>query len=185
MSSTTLEIIQGLAQAAANSWDGAHDERYSLDGQTRKVGLNREDGCPIMDKRVNDGFKVKFYADSICINYQSDVRLKEVKDSKFEQEMERMLNEVKKFLQKEYKSITGKGITLKKKGEPKILVQSTSRVRTFVQAYQHYTISGIKDMDPLLKPSGDTEKDVIKKFLAQHSTKRPQNATYKKGDNQK
>jgi len=185
MSSSTLEIIQGLAQAAANSWDGAHDERYALDGQTRNVGLNREDGCPIMDKRVNDGFKVKFYADSICINYQSDVRLKEVKDSKFEQEMERMLNEVKKFLQKEYKAITGKGITLKKKGEPKILVQSTSRIRTFVQAYQHYTISGIKDMDPLLKPSGDTEKDVIKKFLAQHSKKRPQNATYKKGDNQK
>lgn len=185
MSSTTLEIIQGLAQAAANAYDGVHDERFSLDGQVRKVGLNREDGCPLMDKRVNDGFKVKFYADSICINYQSDVRLKDVKDSKFEQEMERMLNEVKKFLQKEYKSVTGNGITLKKKGEPKILVQSTSRVRTFVQAYQHYTISGIKDMDQLLEPSRESENDVVKKFLAQHSTKRPQNATYKKGDNQK
>ena len=185
MSSNTLEIIQGLAQAAANSWDGAHDERYALDGQVRKVGLNRESGCPIMDKRVNDGFKVKFYADSICINYQSDVRLKEVKDSKFEQDMEGMINEVKKFLQKEYKAITGKGITLKKKGEPKILVQSTSRVRTFVQAYQHYTISGIKDMDPLLEPSRASENNVIKKFLAQHSTKKPQNYKVKKGDNQK
>jgi len=185
MSSTTLEIIQGLAQAASNAYDGAHDERFSLDGQVRKVGLNREDGCPLMDKRVNDGFKVKFYADSVCINYQSDVRLKDVKDSKFEQEMERMLNEVKKFLQKEYKAITGNGITLRKKGEPKILVQSTSRVRTFVQAYQHYTISGIKDMDQLLEPSRESENDVIKNFLQQHSTKRPQNATYNKGDNQK
>ena len=27
MSSTTLEIIQGLAQAAANVYDGAHDEK--------------------------------------------------------------------------------------------------------------------------------------------------------------
>jgi len=26
MSSTTLEIIQGLSQAAANAYDGAHDE---------------------------------------------------------------------------------------------------------------------------------------------------------------
>ena len=99
MSSTTLEIIQGLAQAAANAYDGAHDERFSLDGQLRKVGLNREQGCPIMDSRVNDGFSVKFYANSICINYQSDARLSEVKDSKYDQEIERMLNEIKKSTQ--------------------------------------------------------------------------------------
>ena len=48
-----------------------------------------------MDSRVNDGFAVKFYADSICINYQSDTRLKDVADPKYEQEIERMLNEVK------------------------------------------------------------------------------------------
>ena len=181
MSAKTLEIIQGLSQAAANAYDGAHDERYSLNGQVRSVGLNREDGHPILDKRVNDGFSVKFYASSVCINYQSDVRLQDVKDSKFEQDMERMLNEVKKFLQKEYKAITGNGITLSKQGEPKIIVQSTSRVRTFVQAYQHYSISGIKDMDALLEPSRSSENDVIKKFLAQHSTKRPQNEKIKKG----
>ena len=185
MSSNTLEIIRGLAQAAANGYDGAHDERYSHDGEAHKVGLRREEGCPIMDKRVNDGFGIKFSADSICITYQSDVPLKSVQDPKFEQETERMLNEVKKFLQKEYKKITGKGITLTKKGEPKILVQSTSRVRTFVQAYQHYKISGIKDMDPLFEPSGNTEKDVIKNFLSQVSNKRPQNEKIKKGDNQK
>lgn len=181
MSKETLEIIRGLSQAAANAYDGAHDERFSLDGQVRKVGLNREEGCPIMDKRVNDGFSVKFYADSICINYQSDVRLKDVADPKYEQEIERMLNEVKKFLQKEYKAITGNGITLSKKGEPKILVQSTSRVRTFVQAYQHYKISGLKGDEPY-EPS---VRDITRKFLEQHSTKRPQNDTRKKGDNQK
>ena len=185
MSSNTLEIIRGLAQAAANGYDGAHDERYSLDGEAHKVGLRREKGNPITDKRVNDGFGVKFYADSVCITYQSDVPLKGVKDPKFEQETERMINEVKKFLQKEYKKITGKGVTLTKKGEPKIIVQTTSRIRTFVQAYQHYTISGIKDMDPLLAPSKDTEKAVMKKFLAQHSTKRPQNEKIKKGANNK
>ena len=177
MSSTTLEIIQGLAQAAANAYDGAHDERFSLDGQARKVGLRREEGCPIMDKRVNDGFSVKFYGNSMCINYQSDERLKDVADPKYEQEIERMLNEIKKFLQKEYKAITGNSVTLKKKGEPKVLVQSTSNVRTFVQAYQHYTISGIKGEEPY-EP---TVKDITRKFLEQHSTKRPQNDTRKKG----
>ncbi len=129
-----------------------------------------------MDSRVNDGFSVKFYGDGICINYQSDVTLKEVHNPKYEQEVERMLNEIKKFLQKEYKSITGNSVTLKKNGEVKVLVQSTSRVRSFVQAYQHYTISGIKageDYEPSVR-------DITRKFLEQNSTKKPRNVTRKK-----
>ena len=90
--------------------------------------------------------------------------------------MERMLNQVKKFLQKEYKSVTGNSVTITKLGEPKILVQSTSRVRTFVQAYQHYKISGIKADTPY-EPG---VRDVTRKFLEQHSTKKPRNVTRKK-----
>ena len=185
MSSNTLEIIQGLAQAAANGWDGNHDDSFALSDKPVSVGLNRENGRPLIDKRVNDGFSVKFSADTICITYQSDVRVQEVKDSKFEQDMERMLNEVKKFLQKEYKKVTGNSVTLTKKGEPRIIVQTTSRIRTFVQAYQNYKISGIKDMDQIGDPSRDSENDVMRRFLAQSSTKRPQNDKLKKGANQK
>ena len=175
--STTLEIIQGLSQAAANAYDGAHDERFSLDGQVRKVGLKREEGCPIMDSRVNDGFSVKFYGNKICITYQSDIRLRDVHQSKdFEGDIVRQLNQIKKFLQREYKALTGNSVRLSAKGQPQILVQSTSRVRTFVQAYQHYTISGMKS-DPILQPSEDTERDVTRKFLAQFSDKRPSNDT--------
>ena len=174
--SSTYQIVQGLAQAAANAYDGAHDERYALDGQARKVGLNREQGHPILDKRVNDGFSVKFYGNSMIINYQSDVRLKEVKDPKYDQEIARMLNEIKKFLQREYKALTGNSVRLTAKGEAQILVQSTSRVRTFVQAYQHYTISGV-DSEPILEPSIDATRDVTRKFLEQFSDKRPSNDT--------
>jgi hypothetical protein len=184
MSSNTLEIIQGLAQAAANAYDGAHDERFALDGQARSVGLRREEGCPILDSRVMDGFSVKFYGNKICINYQSDIKLKEVYAGKFEQDIERMLNQIKKFLMKEYKSITGKSVSLTKDGEIKILVQSTSRVRSFVQAYQHYKISGM-DSEPYLEPSVDMTRDVTRKFLEQHSTKRPKNDKLKKGANKK
>ena len=38
----TLEIIRGLSQAAANAYDGSHDERFSLDGQAKQIGLRRE-----------------------------------------------------------------------------------------------------------------------------------------------
>jgi len=178
-----IEIIQGLSQAAANAYDGAHDERFTLDGQVRKVGLQREEGCPIMDKRVNDGFSVKFYGNKMVINYQSDILLKQVHGGKFEEDIVRQLNEIKNFLQKEYKAVTGNSVSLTADGEPKILVQSTSRVRSFVQAYQHYKISGVKE-EPILDPAIENSRTVTRKFLEQFSDKRPQNDK-RKGDNQK
>ena len=184
MSKETLEIIQGLSQAAANAWDGGHMENYALDGKVRKTGLNREAGIPLLDKRVIDGFKVKFYGDSMVINYQSDVMMRDLKDKGFENEISQTINEVKKFLQKEYKAVTGNSVTLTPKGEPQIIVQQTSNVRTFVQAYQHYTIGGLK-MDQILAPSEDTTRDITKKFLEMAKAKRPQNEYIKPGDNQK
>ena len=184
--STTLEIIQGLSQAAANAYDGVHDERYTLDGQVRNIGLRREEGCPILDKRVNDGFSVKFYGNKICINYQSDILLREIYNTKdYEGEMVRQLEQIKKFLQKEYKSVTGKSVSLTAAGEPKILVQSTSRVRSFVQAYQHYKIGGVKE-EPILDPAVENSRSVTRKFLEQvKAAKRPNNEFIKKGDNEK
>ena len=186
MSSTTLEIIQGLAQAASNVYDGAHDERFSYDGESRSMGLKREEGCPIMDKRVMDGFKVRFYGDSMILSYHGEVMLKEVYAHNFEQDIESMLNEIKKFLQKEYRKVTGKSVSLTAKTEPNILVQSSSRVRSFVEAQQHFKIGGIESM-PILDPSVDATRDVTRKFLEQFkdNKKRPQNDTRKKGANQK
>ena len=184
--STTLEIIQGLSQAAANAYDGVHDERYTLDGQVRNIGLRREDGCPLMDKRVNDGFSVKFYGNKICINYQSDILLREIYNTKdYEGEIVRQLEGIKKFLQKEYKAITGKSVSLTAQGEPKVLVQSTSRVRSFVQAYQHYKIGGVKE-EPVMDPAVEDSRAITRKFLEQvKAAKRPSNEFIKKGDNEK
>ena len=174
--SNILEIIQGLAQAAANSYDGAHDERHVRDGEVKKVGLKREEGCPIMDKRVMDGFSVKFYGHRLCIQYQSDIMLKDVYSGNFSNDIERTLNEVKKFLQKEYKAITGKSITLSKDGDVTILATSVSRVRSFVQAQQHYTISGIKADPDAGGSENRTVDDAIKSFLElSNNNKRPPN----------
>tara|TARA_Y100000593_G_scaffold49464_1_gene93158 strand:+ start:355 stop:900 length:546 start_codon:yes stop_codon:yes gene_type:complete len=181
MSSNTLEIIQGLAQAAANAYDGAHDERFVREGEDAKVGLRREEGCPIMDRRVNDGFGVKFYGNMMCLTYQSDIKLKEVHSGKFENEINRMLNEIKKFLQKEYKKVTGNSITLTADGEADILVQSTSRVRSFVNAKQHYKISAL-DSEPIFSDKERKIDQNIRDFLAQATDKRPKNDT--RGKNQ-
>jgi hypothetical protein len=180
--SNILEIIQGLAQAAANGYDGAHDERFALDGEAKKVGLKREMGCPIMDERVNDGFGVKFSGNKMCIHYQSDIKLKDIHGGGFENDMASMINEIKKFLQKEYKVITGNSVTLTKDGEIHILASSVSRVRSFVQVKQFFKISGMKE-DP---DAGGSEKrkieDSFRKFLdLNNNNKRPQNDKRKKG----
>ena len=175
---TTLEIIRGLAQAAAHGYDGGYDERYSHDGTARKVGLKREEGDPIIDRRVIDGFAVCFQGPQMIITYQSEIKLKEVYAGGFESEIERRINEVKKFLQKEYKAITGNGVTLKKAGEPKVLVQSTSRVHSWVQATQTFDIGGLK-ADGIRQPSEPSVRDITKKFLEQASKKRPDNDTRK------
>ena len=180
MSSNTLKIVQGIAQAAANAYDGSHDERYAADGKARKTGLNREEGDPILDKRVIDGFKVKFAGDCMCISYQSDIKLKDIYAGGFESEMERKLNDIKKFLQKEYKAITGESvrITPVKEEEIKVLAQSVSRVRSFVQAHRWYKISGV-DSEPNIIPSEDAVDKSIRDFLSLKSDKRPSNDTRK------
>jgi len=95
-----------------------------------------------------------------------------------------MLNQIKGFLQKEYRKVTGKSVSLTSKGEPNILVQSTSRVRSWVEANQHFKIGGIEAM-PILEPSIDSTRDITRKFLEQFTDKRPLNDTRKKSDNQK
>jgi len=179
--SNILEIIQGLAQAAANAYDGAHDERYVRDGEVKKIGLRREEGCPLTDKRVNDGFSVKFAGNQICIHYQSDIMLKEIYGGGFEDEMSRMINEIKKFLQKEYKAITGNSVTLTKAGDIQVLATSVSRVRNFVQAHQYFNISGLQ-VDPDAGGSENRKiEDSFRKFLdLENKNKRPQNDTRKK-----
>jgi hypothetical protein len=174
---TTLEIIRGLAQAAANGYDGSHLENLSHDGKARKIGLKREEGNPIIDSRVVDGFSVKFSENKICIHYQSDVKLKEVYSNGFESEMEGMINKVKSFLQKEYKNITGDSISLTKDPdtEVQVLVQNTSRVRTLVQAHRWYKIGGLGDVDQILEDSEDRLDANFRSFL-----ERPENDTRKK-----
>ena len=68
---TILDVIKGLNQAAANAYDG-----YQNMDET--IGLRREEGHPIVDSRVIDGFSVKFAADKMIIGYQSEVLMKEV-----------------------------------------------------------------------------------------------------------
>jgi hypothetical protein len=177
---TVYEIVQGLSQAAANAYDGALDEG----GEPVKAGLQREAGDPILDKRILDGFNVKFAGNIMCLSYMSEVKLKEVHDNGFEQEVEQRITDIASFLKKEYKKITGESVSLTADGEIDMVVQSTSKVRNWVQATMNYKVGGLdEEMDNETGSKAPTE--YWKDFMSQggwtgDGGKRPQNDTRKK-----
>ena len=178
---TTLDIIRGISQAASHAYDGAHMEGYSSVGKARTMGLKREEGNPLVDKRVMDGFGVSFHGSKLRINYHSEVQLKEVYGGSFESDIESMINEIANFLKKEYKVITGDSLTLTAEGDVHVLVQNTSRVRTWCQAHRMYNIGSVPDVEGIRAPS-ETPADVkFRRFLDNggFAEKRPSNDTRK------
>ena len=167
---TTLEIVRGISQVMANTHDGALDDN----DEPVKVGLKREEGNPINDSRIMDGFRVSFpgsinnktLSRGLCIHYHAEIKLKDVHDKNFESDIGQMFKTIAKFLKKEYKKITGNSLSLKPNGEMEALVQNTSRVRTWVQAKQHYTIGGV-NIDPIHDESKDSVDAKFKEFLGQ------------------
>ena len=175
---TVLDVIKGLNQAAANAYDGALDEN----GEALQGGLDREEGHSISDSRIIDGFKVRFAGPKMIVTYQSEMRVNEIHPrNQFENEINAKFADIVKFLKKEYKKITKGSVSLTEDSDPDIIVQTTSRNHTWVQAKKQYAIGGFDGVEPIRMGSertAEAEKDYHKKFLdflAQESNKRPEN----------
>jgi hypothetical protein len=165
MSQVTLEIIRGISSAAASAYDGALDE----EGEPIKIGLKREEGNPITDSRVMDGFKIRIDGNKLIVSYQADIKLKQVYATKFEDELEQTMSDIVSYLKKKYRKITKKTLKLKPLGDVDAIVQSTSRVRVFVTANKVYEIGGLEGVDDRLEKSEDRLEASFKKFLEQGS----------------
>lgn len=153
---TVYEIIKGINQASANARDFPED--YSDTDNDDLDFLKREEGDKIVDSRVMDGFRTKVNGNILTIAYQSEIKMKEAHDNGFEDDIRRKLNDIKKFLQKEYKKVTDNSITFTEMDkDPNVKVQYLSRVRVWVEAQQHYKISGI---DPVENNSEEAEENI-------------------------
>ena len=175
---TVYEIVQGLTQAAANAYDGALND----DGEPLKAGLQREEGNPLLDKRVMDGFNVRFFGNKMILSYHSEVQLKEVYANGFESEVDQRMTDIVSFLKKESRKITGNSVKLKQEGEVDMRVENTSRVRSWVTATKTYIIENV-DAETVPQGSKDRLDSGWKSFLEQGGWqgKRPKNDTRKKG----
>lgn len=135
-----VEVVKGLQQAAYSAYDGALDE----EGKPLKTGLRREKGSFLKDSRLIDGFNIKLQDNKMILNYHSEVLMKEVHGKNFESDIASTMEDVVKFLKREYKKITGESVKLTKKGKPVINFEETSRIRRFVTAQCIYEIGGVK-----------------------------------------
>lgn len=177
---TVMEIIQGLSQVVANTYDGATDE----DGKKKETGLKRDQEVGIRDKRVIDGFTVKVHSgNKMCIAYTTEVLSSDLLESKgkYQDMLLQNVADVASFIKKEFQKVTGQSLSLTeiKETEPKIEVFQTSRIRTEVKVIVDYEIGGLPDTHA----EKDSQKEKIlkgmDKWLSLVSDKRPQNDTRK------
>jgi len=165
-----IEIVNGISQAAANAYDGALDDK----GEPLKVGLSREDGNPILDRRLMDGFNVTISGNILTVKYQGEIRLQDVYKGDYEAEMSQRFEDIASYLKKQYRKITGKSLTLTKHDkEPTIFVQTMSRIRTWVQAQQTYKIGGIPDQPEMGNTVEERLSTAVKNWLGMGKTEFP------------
>ena len=178
--SNIADIVKGINQAAANAYDGAVNE----DGEPLDIGLQRDKPTPISDKRVMDGFGVSVNGTTMRLNYHREVATSEVMDNRLKTEIETAIEEVASFLKKEYKKITGDALKLKKlPGDVIGNVQSTSRIRSWVQSHCDYEIQGVDDRN--VEDKNDVDA-AIRNFLELgKKAKRPENEEISAGANEK
>ena len=179
MSQETIDIVRGIAGAAAQGFDGALDEN----DEPIKIGLKRDEGHPINDSRTMDAFKVRISGTNLILTYNSEIKLKDVYATKLEQELEHTMADVVKFLKKRYKALTKKTLGLKDLGKVDAHVHNVSRVRCYVTATKVYKISGMEKVENVAveTPKSSLDKKV-QDFLSLggwKSNKRPKNVTYK------
>jgi len=182
--SNIIDIVNGISQAAANAYDGALDEK----GEPIKTGLTREEGDPILDKRVMDGFSVTMSGNILILKYQGEIMLRDVYKGDFEGEIAQRLQDIISFLKKEYKKITGKSVTLTKEDkEPDILVQSLSHKRSWCQANQKFKIGGMPDEPEMGITVEERLSTAMKNWLGMGkdkfpNTKKPKNVKGKRDE---
>jgi len=173
MSQKVVEIIRGISQAAADiGYDGALME----DGKPYDFGMKRQQGHPIYNSRVMDGFNIGISGKNLILSYHCDLKLKEVYAQDLETEISGMMKKIISELKKRYKANEGKGLSLKKLAEADIRVESTSRVRYWATARCLYEIGNMGDVKNVIDEGPPDLEGNFKKFLEQGGLgKRPEN----------
>jgi hypothetical protein len=156
---SVLDVVQTIQNiVSTKGYDGALDE----EGNPVKIGLRREVDNIVTDSRLVDGFKVRFQGNRMILSYSSECNIKSVADPKFESKVEQKVADIVSFLKKEYKSTSGKSLSLSQEGETDILVQKMSNIRTWYQTSSIYRLGGVPGLgeEETLPPQQRLEESI-------------------------
>lgn len=153
MALSVYEVIQGISEAVHNKHHGAVDDN----GKLIEIGLKREEQ-PIKDQRVMDGFGISMHGNLLIIKYNSVEPLSNLKEKRFEKEVERRIQDIKQFIQKEFQAIKGTSLRLKEVDEVRVLVETSNRVKAMVKAMMSFEILNLKDIVGVVGCSSCTSK---------------------------
>lgn len=148
MGLSVYQVVQGIYEAIKNKHHGARDEN----GKLVEIGLKREDQL-ITDQQVMDGFGVSMHGNLLIIKYHSVEPIASLHQKRFEKEVERRIDEIKRYIQKEFEKVTGSSLRLKESGDISILVESNNRVKIMVKAMMPYEVLNLKEVAPVADTS--------------------------------
>lgn len=153
MALSVYEVVRGISKAVHNVHHGAIDEN----GKKIEIGLKREDQ-PIKDQKVIDGFGVSLHGNMLILRYNSHEPLSNLHEKRFEKEMERRIQDIRTFIQKEFLKHTGVNLRLKETEDVKIIVESGNRIKAMIKAMMAYEILNLKDKVDVIGCHSCTDK---------------------------
>jgi len=144
------------------------------DGSGAEIGLKREEGDPILDSRVMDGFSARVHGNQLIISYHSMMSPKDFHRKKdparaLKQDLKEMFDNIEKFLKSEVSKLKVGGLRVKQVGEDDAIIQYLNRGRYNCVAKRIYDILGTDAETVKGEEQKKHKEDIIKSFVKEHS----------------
>ena len=164
-----MASIYDIAMAISNVMS-----QKGYDGSGAEIGLKREEGDPILDSRVMDGFAAKVHGNQLIINYHSMMSPKDFHSKRdpavaLKQDLKDVFDNIEKFLKTEVSKLNVGSLRLAQVGEDDALIQYLNRGRYNCVAKRVYNILRTEAEGVADDKQRKHKEDVIKSFVKEHS----------------
>lgn len=158
---TVEEVVKYIHQAAMNAQDLSKGIPEGIKPTENEAGLKIEDGHQVKDSREADGFRVGVHGDTLVVTYQGETSIKEVHENKFEENVERRLNDIARYIREEFKKLSGESLKLEDMGQAQVRVteRSISYYNPQILAQKQFEIGNIESYD--FESGQEERKDII------------------------
>ena len=164
-----MASIYDIAMAISNVMS-----QKGYDGSGAEIGLKREEGDPILDSRIMDGFSARVHGNQLIVNYHSmmtpkDFHSKRDPAAAVKQNLKEMFDNIEKFLKAEVSKLNVGRLRLAQVGEDDAIIQYLNRSRYNCVAKRVYNILGTEAEGVASEEQRKHKEDAIRSFVKEHS----------------